>query len=187
MPTSLLPPATVPVEAEFQPFPMVHRRCWFHAEIEVPVMVRALRLPRRARVLEIGCGGGFALLPFITLLSPSRLVGLDIDRQLLGVASARLAGTSVELIHGDVRDMPFADGEFDVVVDFGTCYHIARAADALREISRVLVPGGVFVTETRLSQLLAHPIRTRGRSLPWSTASLTALRHVGMWQSRRRK
>ena len=50
---------------------------------------------------------------------------------------------------------------------------------ALREIARVLAPGGRFVHETPLAQRLAHPIRSSGRSLPWSAApALRAHRHV---------
>lgn len=186
MTSSLHHPRAVSTEAEFQPFPMLQRRCWFHAEVEVPIMLRLLGLPRHARVLEVGCGGGFALLPFATLLAPTRLVGVDIDEELLALAASRLAGTNAELSRTDVRDMPFDDGAFDVVVDFGTCFHISRPADALREIARVLTPSGVFVTETPLNQLFAHPIRTRGRSLPWGGSGLAPLRHVGMWQTRRR-
>ena len=184
----LVRPSVRPSEPEFQPFPMIESRCWFHERIEVPTLVRALGLPRNARVLEVGCGGGFALAPFITLLEPLRLVGLDIDEELLALASRRLAASDhpVELVHGDVREMPFDDADFDLVVDFGTCYHIARPADALREIARVLRPGGAFVTETPLNQLFAHPMRTRGRSLPWGSSGLAPLRHVGMWQSRLR-
>ena len=47
---------------------------------------------------------------------------------------------------------------------------MAFAARALDEIHRVLTPGGLFVHETRLSQLLSHPIRSLGRSMPLHVA-----------------
>jgi ubiquinone/menaquinone biosynthesis C-methylase UbiE len=62
--------------------------------------------------------------------------------------------------------MPFADESIDIVIDFGTLYHIARSPAALDEIARVLVPGGAFVYETKASQFLSHPVRSRGRRLP---------------------
>jgi SAM-dependent methyltransferase len=62
--------------------------------------------------------------------------------------------------------MPFADGAFDVIIDFGTLFHIAKPQAASAEIARVLAPGGMFVHETKASQLLSHPVRSRGRRLP---------------------
>jgi hypothetical protein len=58
----------------------------------------------------------------------------------------------------------------------------------LREIERVLAVDGLFVHETPLSQLLAHPIRTRGRSLPFGPASaLRPDRWAGLWAARRKQ
>ena len=131
-------------------------------------MVRALGIPSDVRILEVGCGRGIALPVLDRLCSPRRLVGLDVDPELLVEAAAHLRehGTAAELCAADVRRMPFADGAFDVIVDFGTLYHIARPQAATAEVARVLAPGGMFVHETRASQLLSHPVRSRGRRLP---------------------
>ena len=89
---------------------------------------------------------------------------------------------------GDIRLLPFPDGTFDLVVDFGTCYHISRAAQALVEIARVLAPGGLFVHETPLSQLFAHPLRSFGRRMPWrSNAAFEPHRGALLWTARRRR
>jgi ubiquinone/menaquinone biosynthesis C-methylase UbiE len=83
--------------------------------------------------------------------------------------------------------LPFPAGFFDVVIDFGTCYHISQPHVALREIVRVLKPGGVFATETRLSQLLSHPVRAACRRVPWAVApELVRARHRLLWTSHRR-
>jgi ubiquinone/menaquinone biosynthesis C-methylase UbiE len=179
MPTSTLP--------AYRPFPNEAARNWRQEHIEIPLMLQALSLTPGGRVLELGCGRGIALPVLDRYLAPARLVGLDIDRALLDDAGRRLSqtGTQAELILGDARQLPFPDGEFDLIIDFGTCYHIDGSDQALREISRTLVPGGIFATETKLSQLFSHPLRSRGRFLPWSAASaLVRRRYAGLWQSR---
>jgi ubiquinone/menaquinone biosynthesis C-methylase UbiE len=182
--------ADTPVsEIEYRPFPNVVRRNVTQERLEVPAVVRVMGIPSGGRILEIGCGRGIALPVFSHLCRPTRLVGLDIEAALLAEADARARekGVSVELIQGDVRDLPFADLSFDVVIDFGTCFHIARPQAALREIARVLAPGGLFVTETPLSQLLSHPIRAFGRTLPWRDApALGRERQRGLWSSHRK-
>jgi SAM-dependent methyltransferase len=177
-------------EPEYRPFPNEEGRNTRQAGIEVPLMVRALGLPSGGRVLEVGCGRGVALPGLARLLRPSRLVGLAVEPALLDEARARLEsnGVTAELVPGDVRRLPFPDGGFDLVVDFGTCYHIAGPAGALAEIARVLAPGGLFVHETPLSQLLSHPVRSLGRRIPWRSAgALEPHRTALLWSARRRR
>jgi SAM-dependent methyltransferase len=177
-------------EREYRPFPNESGRNTRQVAIEVPLMVRALGLPTGGRVLEVGCGRGVALPVLARLLHPARLVGLDLDPALLDEARARVeaAGIAVELVPGDIRLLPFPDRIFDLVVDFGTCYHISRAAEALVEIARVLAPGGLFVHETPLSQLFAHPLRSFGRRMPWrSNAAFERHRDALLWTARRRR
>lgn len=152
-------------------------------------MVRALGLPPGGRVLEVGCGRGVALPVLARLLRPSRLTGLDPDTEFLNEARVRLAesGVAAELVPGDVRRLPFPDGSFDLIVDFGTCYHIARAELALAEVARVLATGGLFVHETPLSQLAAHPVRSFGRRIPWRSAPMLQRHRTALlWSTRRR-
>jgi ubiquinone/menaquinone biosynthesis C-methylase UbiE len=176
-------------ERDYRPFPNETGRNTRQVTIEVPLMVRALGLPTGGRVLEVGCGRGVAIPVLARLLRPRRLTGLDLDPTLLDEARAHAdaEGIAVELVPGDVRCMPFPDGAFDLVVDFGTCYHIARAAEALAEIARVLAPGGLFVHETPLSQLFAHPFRSFGRRMP-RPFSMGFERHTAalLWAARRR-
>jgi ubiquinone/menaquinone biosynthesis C-methylase UbiE len=138
-------------------------------------------------MLEVGCGRGVALPALARLCAPARLAGIDIDGSTLVEAASRLGARSVEadLIVGDVRDLPFANESFDVVIDFGTCYHISNAEAALREIVRVLDERGLFVYETPANQLISHPIRSFGRTLPWQAAQgLRPHKARILWSSR---
>jgi ubiquinone/menaquinone biosynthesis C-methylase UbiE len=175
------------VATEYQPFPDEEGRNSRQAQLEVPVLVGMLDLPKEARILEVGCGRGIALPVLDRLCRPRRLVGLDIDGELLAKAADALReeGADAELVEGDVREMPFADGSFDVVIDFGTLFHIARGDLAAAEISRVLAPGGLLVHETKVSQVLSHPVRSRGRRLPrLRDHGLRSRRWSVLWASR---
>jgi SAM-dependent methyltransferase len=136
--------------------------------LEVPLLCRLLPLPRGGDVLELGCGSGNALEPLHRHLRPASMTGVD-------------TVTSVGVV-GDVTALPFATGAFDLVVDFGTCQHLRPEAQrvALDEVHRVLRPGGVFVHETWLAQLLAHPAH-RPRSLRGAGAGLHPLASAGLW------
>lgn len=123
------------------------------------------------------------------LLTPERLVGLDVDAELIETASERMQerGVAVGLYVADVRDMPFADHGFDTVIDFGTCHHISNPEQALREVVRVLKAGGLFVAETVTSQLLSHPFRSKGQRLPWHAApELSTYKNRLLWKARTR-
>src|SRR5678810_854103 len=62
---------------EYLPFGNVEARNGLQALVEIPLMIRALRLPHRARVLEIGCGRGVALPELDDRLEPVELIGLE--------------------------------------------------------------------------------------------------------------
>jgi ubiquinone/menaquinone biosynthesis C-methylase UbiE len=176
-------------QQDYEPFPDIPRRNLMQESLEVPALIRLLNLPRGGTVLEVGCGRGVALPPLARLLQPSRLAGLDIDPDLIDAARDRLAERNVEgsLHVGDVHAMPFADSSFNTVIDFGTCHHISEPERALKEIVRVLSPGGLFVAETVTSQLLSHPMRSRGQRLPWKEApELTKYRGRLLWKARKR-
>ena len=159
-----------------------------HGHLELGLVVRLLGIPPGKRVLQVGCGIGIALTHLSRLCSPQVLAGIDIDRTLLDESADRLRKKRVpaELVQVDARNMPFSDRSFDLVVDFGVGYHVRHADDALTEIARVLDTSGMFVYETYLAQLLAHP-RSDRQVLPWKQApSLTPERTLGLWADRRK-
>lgn len=172
-------------DLEYRPFPDRGRRNALQRTLELPLFLALLGVPSGARVLELGCGRGIGLGVIHERRRPARLVGIDADRSLLDQAAAAVSGSGAELVHGDVRRMPFPDRSFDVVVDFGTLFHVGRPAAALREVARVLAPGGLFCLETPLNQALSHPFRWGGRTLPWGAVpELRRGRSALMWSSR---
>jgi ubiquinone/menaquinone biosynthesis C-methylase UbiE len=173
----------------YRAFPNIEARNFNQEMIEIPLLCLLLDLPLGARVLEVGCGRGIALPPLTRKLAPRSLTAIDIDSGLVEQATehARQRGVEATIQQADVRSLPFRGGSFDIVIDFGTCYHIERGDLALGEIERVLVPGGFMVYETVASQLLSHPIRSFGRRLPWRRVpTLLPDRHAGLWATRRK-
>lgn len=183
-----IPSGEIADEREYEAFPDVAARNRAQCLLEIPAMLRMLGIRSGLRVLEIGCGRGVALGEFSRRLRPESLVGIDVDPALAQVARARLIGIPrVRIDVGDARALPYPAGYFDLIFDFGTCYHIARHERALREVSRVLRPGGLFAHETALSQLFSHPRRRRTASLGWDAVpELRLHRWAGLWASRRK-
>ena len=183
-----------PERRDYVPFGNMESRNGLQERVEIPLMLRALRLPRGGRVLEVGCGRGVALPLLWERLAPSSLMAVDIDHVLLEVAARRLehAGVRASLQEADVRALPLASESVDLVIDFGTCYHVSGGVEgsrkALSEIARVLRPGGLFVHETPVAQHLAHPVRSFAKSLPWSAVpALTFDRAAVLWAVRRKR
>lgn len=71
-------------------------------------------------------------------------VGVDLTPRHVELARAHLAAMSLEgeIVQGDAEDLPFADGSFDRVSSNGVLHHTPDMPAALREVRRVLRPGG---------------------------------------------
>src|SRR5687767_7324076 len=99
---------------------------------------------RRPRALDAGCGTGFQTTLLERLGYESH--GVDISGRLLAVARRRLAASRFAL--ASVEALPFADRSFDAIACCGsTLSFVDDPAAALRELARVLKPGGRVVLE----------------------------------------
>ena len=93
----------------------------------------------RRRIADIGCGTGATL----SLLQPfGRAVGMDIAEEAVGFCRER---GHQELVQGTAVDLPFADASFDAIAALDILEHLDDDAQAVREIARVLRPGGLLV------------------------------------------
>lgn len=118
-------------------------------------------IPRaRGVVAEVGFGSGLNL-PYYDSAEVSRLIGIDPDPAMIGIARKRLADfpMPIELIEGHAEQLPLANDSVDTaVVTYALCT-IPDPAGALREIRRILKPGGrlLFIEHERS----AEPWRSR--------------------------
>ncbi|PBC85831.1 Methyltransferase domain-containing protein [Streptomyces sp. KS_16] len=117
-----------------------------------------LELRGDERLLDLGCGRGAVLLAGARRLPEGRAVGVDLWRGVDQSGNARSVTSRnaeaegvhdrVELHTGDLRDLPFGDGEFDVVLSSLAIHNIKDAGErrrAIAEAVRVLRPGGRLV------------------------------------------
>lgn len=114
-----------------------------------------LQLRGDERVLDVGCGRGLFLLGAAKRLTTGKAVGVDLWRAedqsgnspeiTLQNARAEAVAPRIEIQTADARQLPFAGATFDVVVSSWALHNIYNPderATALREIARVLKPGG---------------------------------------------
>lgn len=98
---------------------------------------------RGARLLEVGCGMGTDLLQFAR--GGADCVAIDLTPRSVETTRRRFAlyGERGHFVVGDAERLPFADESFDVVYSNGVLHHTPDTAGAIREVHRVLRPGGV--------------------------------------------
>jgi SAM-dependent methyltransferase len=105
----------------------------------------AAQLGRGRRVLDVACGEGYGT-AMLNDAGATESVGVDIDAATIADAERRYAGSSFSV--GDVRELAFEDGRFDLVVSFETIEHVKEPERALDELSRVLADDGLLLVST---------------------------------------
>lgn len=141
---------------------------------------------RLGRVLDVGCGEGFAF-PFIDrYFAPDWLLGIDIDPRLVerGRSLAARCTCEAEVRAGSATRIDLPDGSMDTVFCHQSFHHFADQQAAAREFFRVLVPGGrlLFMESCRsfifswwVRLLFRHPMDVQKSAQEY----LTLLRETG--------
>jgi SAM-dependent methyltransferase len=120
-------------------------------------VVQALQAVTGERILEVGCGGGAYAYEVGKCVGPSgRVCAIDISDDQITAARERCAELGwVECRTMNVLDMSYDDAQFDAVYSVQVLEYIQSVDDALREIARVLKPGGrVLVYATNWSSVV---------------------------------
>jgi SAM-dependent methyltransferase len=109
-------------------------------------------------ILDVGCGGGAAIERLALLASQGSVHGVDYSAASVATARSRnraaIAEGRIEIRLATVSALPFGDGTFDLVTAVETHYYWPEPASDLREILRVLKPGGslAVIAETYRGQ-----------------------------------
>jgi ubiquinone/menaquinone biosynthesis C-methylase UbiE len=136
------PPAVV---AEYARLAPKYDAKWsFYVEATTRETLARLSLRPTDRLLDVGCGSGALLHHLAQSPAAPRLSGVDPVPEMLAIARHKLP-PEVELHEGWAEQLPFAADRFDVVVSCNVFHYLREPARALREMSRVLRPGGQLV------------------------------------------
>ncbi len=151
---SATPDYTMGFSEEALASPMRHS-----AESDAAYMLPYLR--PGLRVLDFGCGPGSISVGLAKYIDTGELHGVDMEESQIEIARsvARAIGRRNAIFHvGDVTDLPFEDGFFDIAHGHDILMHVPDTRALLTEIKRVLKPGGIIsCREIICGSSFAHP------------------------------
>jgi SAM-dependent methyltransferase len=129
---------------EQQTFQAEDRHWWYRGRRRVlDNVIDGLALPgaggQPTTILDAGCGSGRNM---VELARRGAVTGVELSPPSVEKARKRGCG---EVIEGSVLEMPFADGSFDLAVSLDVIEHLEDDLGALRELRRVVAPGGALL------------------------------------------
>ncbi len=121
-----------------------------HMRLMRAVLARlAIRRAPAGRALDLGCGPGLLVAALAQRAPALHVTGLDLSEEMLADARAYVQAQGladrIDFRKGDAGKIPFPDGAFDLVISTLSLHHWHDPACVLREIDRVLRPGGAYV------------------------------------------
>jgi ubiquinone/menaquinone biosynthesis C-methylase UbiE len=130
----------------------IYDRLWARGPLREQ-LVELLALREGDRVLETGVGTGINLAYIASRVGPGGFIaGIDISERMLGLARRKAGALAVpiELMEGNAVRLPYGDGSFDALLQFGGINFFSDRRTAIDEMVRVVRPGGrvLIVDET---------------------------------------
>jgi SAM-dependent methyltransferase len=137
---------------------------------------------RGKRVLDAGCGTGYGDL-YLCEHRAAKVTGVDVDRSAISYARSHFSHPNLRFECVPSNRYPFPDGSFDVVFSSNAIEHVADHQGYLREVRRVLAPGGVLLLITPVVEVSGqsdHPYHvTNLTPEQWMETLAPMFRHVG--------
>ncbi len=131
------------------------RHWWYRGMLAIECAVLGERLSRPAqRLLDVGCGTGGFLRWAVESGRFASIAGADLGSDAIDFARRRVPEADLRV--APMRELPFADASFDLVVSHDVLQHVPEPEvdESLRELRRVLAPGGAVLLRTNGSRRL---------------------------------
>jgi SAM-dependent methyltransferase len=131
------------------------RHWWYHGMLAIECALLGHRLERREqRLLDAGCGTGGMLRWALDSGRFAEVAGADLGSDAIELARRRVPEADLRV--APLRELPFADGSFDLIVSHDVLQHIHEREldESLRELHRVLAPEGALLLRTNGSRRL---------------------------------
>lgn len=146
----------------------------------------ALGIGKADNILDVGCGHGRSLMEMATRAPGGRIVGVDPSSLMVEIAAKRnralIEAGRIDVVLSGVESLPFPDNMFDKALCVHVLYFWKNREMSLREIGRVLKPGGrlalLFRTNADLKAVASFPAEIY--SFPTLAEIRTALDQAGM-------
>jgi SAM-dependent methyltransferase len=133
-------------------------RAWFGATVELPRLLRGVRIPHSATCLDVATGLGWASAGLAWCDPSARIVALDYDETILPRTRDYLSShgaANTMICRADAKHLPFPASTFDLALCLYGLHHCRGYLEALREIARVLKLDGTLA--------LIDPVRKPGK------------------------
>jgi ubiquinone/menaquinone biosynthesis C-methylase UbiE len=114
---------------------------WYIPALKIKYALNALQ-PISGKVLDFGCGAGAMTRALAFYRQELKIIGCDINKK--EIAAAQQINGQAEFVYGDIYNLPFSRNHFDGVVSFDVLEHLDNIGKAIKEVNRVLKPGGIF-------------------------------------------
>ena len=111
--------------------------------------LKQISIENHYTILDVGCGGGRTVSKLAAIAAQGKVYGIDFSED--SVATTKRANAQwidlgrVEIRHGSVSQLPFADGMFNLVTAVETHFWWADLPGDMREVLRILKPGGTLI------------------------------------------
>lgn len=140
-------------------------RAALHRWVEARVLKRLGGRMQGGLALEIGCGRGIGARIVVEEFGADAVHAFDLDPHMVMLArnAVQCAETHPypSFWVGNAVAIPVQDNSYDAVFDFGAIHHVIHWRNAVKEVYRVLKPGGRFYVEEILRKYIVHPLFRR--------------------------
>jgi len=115
--------------------------------IEINYIKKYSFIEPKKKLLEMGCGTGIGTKLITKHFSPNIIYAIDFDKKSIEIAKIKNKDTNTIFRIGDATRLNFKNNEFDAVLEFTMIHHLKNWRLCIKEVRRVLKPGGEFIVD----------------------------------------